>query len=83
MKTTSPRVTKLAQNPDGYWTANVSLNGQTVSVDDRDGSWLANVRPFPGARSFVRREVLPEIAALLQARKRTAGGRVVRRAKMG
>ena len=67
------RVTKLVQTDDGYWTANISLNGETQAVDNRHGSWQADVRVRPGARSFVRRDVLPPYAAELQKRLRKAG----------
>lgn len=67
------RVTQLQRHPEhGYWTARVSVGGTTVDVDCRDGSWLASVRRAPGHRTFVRREVLPFVAAALQERVRRA-----------
>lgn len=45
-------------------------NGVTIEVDRRFGSWQAVVRTAPGSHSFVRRDVLPEVAKALQARVR-------------
>ena len=53
----------------GFWRARVT-NGVTIEVDRRYGSWQADVRSAPGARSFTRRDVLPDVAAALQARVR-------------
>lgn len=65
------RVTQLRRDPTGgYWTARVSLDGTTIDVDRCDGSWMASVRRAPGHRTFVRREVLPFVAAVLQDRVR-------------
>lgn len=50
------------------WKARVTSNGQTVDVDRSAGSWLASVRVRPGARTFERRELLPDVAAALQAK---------------
>jgi len=66
------RVTKLQRHTDdGYWTARVNLNGVTVEVDRQHGSWQATVRRAPGHRTFLRRDVLPYVAAALQDRVRT------------
>lgn len=50
-------------------------DGHTVTVDDRFGSWQADVRIRRGARTFRRAFVLPHVAAVLQskvpARQRT------------
>lgn len=58
-------VTKLTFEP-GYWSARVSVDGATIDVDRRHGSWQAVVRDAPGKRSFHRVEVVPALAALLQ-----------------
>lgn len=62
-------VTKLSRE-EGFWTANVSVNGTTVAVDRRFGSWQGTVRAAPGSREFVRRPVLPRVEAALQERVR-------------
>lgn len=63
-------ITKLS-NEDGYWTARVTLNGQTVDVDRRYGSWHA----FKVNRETrTRHDVMPAVAAALQERVRQAGG---------
>lgn len=65
------RVTKLERDPAaGFWRARVSVNGRTVRVDRRWGSWQAEVRTAAGARTFVRRDVLAPVAAELQRRVR-------------
>ncbi len=53
----------------GFWRARVT-NGVTIDVDRRAGSWQADVRSAPGARSFTRRDVLPDVAKALQERVR-------------
>ena len=65
-------ITKLERHPEGYWTARVTCGGSTVEADDRYGSWQANVRIRPGARTFVRRFVLPHVAAELQRKVKAA-----------
>lgn len=65
-------ITGLEFHEDGYWTGRVTCDGVTVVVDNRHGSWMASVRIQPRARSFVQREVLPHIAAELQAKVRRA-----------
>jgi hypothetical protein len=63
-------ITMVRRDPEhGFWRARVT-NGTTVDVDRRDGSWKAEVRTAPGARTFVRREVMPRVAAALQERVR-------------
>lgn len=69
-------ITKVQRHPEGgHWTARVSCDGVTVDVDRRYGSWQANVRRSPGARSFARRFVLPHVAAELQRKISTAEAR--------
>ncbi len=63
-------ITCLQRDPDGgFWRARVT-NGVTIEVDRRFGSWQANVRSAPGARSFERRDVLPDVARALQEKVR-------------
>lgn len=59
-------ITKVERSPDGYWRANVTMAGQTITVDRQFGSW--QVPPMNGGHA--RRDVLPDIAAALQARVR-------------
>ena len=61
-------ITKMHQEPEGYWSANVVQGSTSIRVDNRCGSWLADVRSAPRARSFERREVLPHVAKALQAK---------------
>lgn len=64
-------ITQLRRDAvDGFWRARVTLGGHAVDVDRAAGSWLANVRRAPGARTFDRRDVLPDVAAALQAKVR-------------
>lgn len=65
----SVTVTKL-DDTDGYWSARVSVNGDTLSVDRRYGSWQAVIRDGPRTRTFHRRDVHPQLAALLQQKVR-------------
>ncbi len=65
-------ITKLQRHQDGYWTARVSCNGTTITVDRRYGSWQADVRTAPGSRQFARRFVLPHVAAELQRQVKQA-----------
>jgi hypothetical protein len=37
------RITKLTYHPDGYWSARLTLNGQTVNVDNSARLWA--IRP--------------------------------------
>lgn len=62
-------VTKLNRD-EGYWRARVTVNGDTIQVDRRHGSWLAVLRDGPRRRSFHRAEVHPALAAELQRRVR-------------
>lgn len=63
-------ITMVRRDPEhGFWRARVT-NGVTVDVDRRDGSWKAEVRTESGSRTFVRREVMPHVAAALQDRVR-------------
>ena len=64
-------ITKLERAPEGYWRARVTgPDGVTVDVDRRDGAWFAEVRAAPRSQTMVRRDVLPHIAAALQAKVR-------------
>lgn len=63
------RITQL-RHEAGYWQARVSVNGDTLDVDRRCGSWQASVRDAPRASTFHRRELHPEVAAALQVRVR-------------
>lgn len=65
-------ITKMERHPDGYWTARATCEGVTVEVDNRYGSWQANVRQGPRSRSFARRFVLPHVAAELQRKVKRA-----------
>jgi hypothetical protein len=60
-------ITKLERDAaEGFWRARV--NG--VPVDRRYGCWQSEVRAAPHSRDFVRRDVLPPVAAKLQAKVR-------------
>ena len=60
------RVTKLRRDPDDrHWTARVSVDGVTVAIDRRYGSWRV-----PGADGDAWRECRPAVAAELQERVR-------------
>ena len=48
----------------GYWTANVTVNGRTVQVHRRYGSWQSDV----GEAGQGTRDVGPLLAEALQAR---------------
>lgn len=62
-------ITKVEHHMPGYWTARVTDGaGNTVSVDNRAGSWFASVRERPRSQAWVRRNVLPYVAAELQRR---------------
>lgn len=68
-------ITKLERDVRGFWTARVTVDGDTVSVDNRIGPWTLPVDPNadPGSNRIVRREILPDIAARLRSRVRAAG----------
>lgn len=69
--TSLPRFTITQLNSDpGYWQARVSINGDSVGVDRKHGSWQAIVRDGPRLRSFHRTEVHPQLAAKLQEKVR-------------
>lgn len=62
-------ITKVERDPEGFYRARVTgSDGVTIAVDNRFGSWQADVRRAPGHRTFVRKFVLPHVAAELQAR---------------
>jgi hypothetical protein len=67
-------ITKLDRDVRGFWTARVTVDGDTVSVDNRIGPWTMPVDPNadPGSNRIVRREILPDIAARLRSRARAA-----------
>jgi flavin-dependent dehydrogenase len=68
------RITKVQHDERGFWTANVTVEGATVRVDNRLGSWTHTSDPKadPGSRKVHRREVLPWIAKRLADRVRRA-----------
>lgn len=57
------RITKLTRHEAGYWSANVSVDGETIAVDDRFGSWQTR----PDAEGATK-GVLSWAAAELQER---------------
>lgn len=63
-------ITKFERDPEGgnFYRARVTCDGDTIAVDNRYGSWQADVRVRPGARTFKRKFVLPHVAAELQKR---------------
>lgn len=64
-------ITCVRRDPDhGFWRARVTIDGRTLDVDRRHGSWQANRRVRTGARTFTRCDVLPAVAAALQLRVR-------------
>jgi hypothetical protein len=63
-------ITLVRRDPeDGFWRARVT-NGVTIDVDRRFGSWQCEVRERPRSHTFVRRDVLPDVARALQERVR-------------
>lgn len=62
------RITGLERTAGGHWRARVTFKGRTYDVDRIFGSWQMIDHNEHG-RS-IRREVLPHVAALLQARVR-------------
>jgi len=71
-------ITKLNRDA-GFWAARVSVNGDTIDVDTRYGSWQAVLRDGPHKRTFHRTEVPPALAAKLQEKVRPADKRLVKR----
>lgn len=69
---TGINITNLAR-VDGYWTAQLTGNGQTIDIDTRSGSWLT--APDEANRT---REVLPHVAAALQERVRKLERKAIR-----
>lgn len=66
-------ITRLEKHPDGHWEAWVSSpDTPAFRVDNRYGSWQADVRRVAGSRTFNRRFVLPPVAAALQEKVRRA-----------
>jgi hypothetical protein len=68
---TGPRiiVTVVRQHPDGYWTANASVDGATRSFHNRFGSWQTDRRPRADAdwpAGVEQREAAPAVAAALE-----------------
>lgn len=59
-------ITKVQRDEDGYWTARVSVDGDTVPVTRRFGVW--GTVPEGGRW----RPILPEFAVPLQKRVATA-----------
>lgn len=64
------RVTKLAQHEEGYWSANVSVNGTTVRVDNSAGAWVAPEGKGSALEARSGRHVLSPVARVLQAKVR-------------
>jgi hypothetical protein len=63
------RVTKLQRDPEGFWTARLSLGGVTRYCDLRYGSWQTLIG---AGRNATRHVVLPEYATVLQQHVRRA-----------
>lgn len=64
-------ITSVRRDPDGgFWRARVTIDGHTLDVDRRYGSWQGLRRRAPRSREWVRCEVLADVAAALQARVR-------------
>lgn len=64
-------ITRVQRSEDGIWRAYVTCNGSSpVEVDRSSGSWQASIRTGKFSREFVRRDVLPHVAAELQAKVR-------------
>lgn len=62
------KVTKLERDGDGVLRAHVSLNGTTVEVDRRYGSWRATAQLRPRVERWqFPRDVPTAVAAALQA----------------
>jgi hypothetical protein len=65
------RITKVQRDELGFYTANVTVAGlDTVRVDTAIGCWTIPRDPKGDHRHQVRREILPEFAALLWKRVR-------------
>lgn len=63
-------ITCVHRDPEqGFWRARVT-NGASYDVDRRYGSWQAEVRAAPRSHTFVRRDVMPQVARALQERVR-------------
>lgn len=65
-------ITKVEEHPDGYWIANITINGVTYGANRRWGSWEILVRQRPRSHEWVRKHLMPEIAAAVQAKVRSA-----------
>jgi hypothetical protein len=66
-------ITKVERHEDGYWTARVTANGDTIRVDNKWGSWQATVpEVVNGARVTRRHVVLPQVAVELQRKVKLA-----------
>lgn len=67
-------ITKVEQDPRGFWTAHVSDGIDTVKVDNRIGIWSTPRDPNVdhGRNDVTRGEVIPEVGARLRARVRAA-----------
>jgi hypothetical protein len=61
------RITLFRRHPQGFFQANLTVNGQTVRVDDRSGSW--GTVPDEDGRW---REILPTYARALAEKRRLA-----------
>lgn len=63
-------ITKLERAGDFFRARVTDAEGRTFPVDNKFGSWQADVRPYPYAKRTVRRPVLPHVALELQAQVR-------------
>lgn len=68
-------ITKVERDPRGFWTARVTADGETITVDNRIGPWTTPVDPHAdhGSNKISRKELIPELASRLRARVRAAG----------
>lgn len=73
-------ITKVEQDPRGFWTARVSDGHDTITVDNRIGPWTTPVdesgahdpHADHGSNQLRRRELYPEVTARLRSRVRAA-----------
>lgn len=63
-------ITKLRRCDGGWWTARATIDGVTVEVDCRYGSWQAEVRAAPRVQQHVRKDLDPSVARRLQEKVR-------------
>ena len=70
MQDTALRITKVARQPEGHWTANVSCDGSTTAVHNRYGAWATNADPDTGRFSHVPYPVAVKLQAKLPRQER-------------